>query len=294
MNGLNISSNKRKCRVEKAGSVCTRCQSLRLDCSLHSSSAVKFARPNTASGSPQHIALRKDPSAPCDGQHPSLQLQKELVALYFNEIHDTHHSIFHRPTVEQNVVNEKLPNVLLYSMMALGARFSSNNIFRAVDPRQRGEQYAARARNLLDLTDISVTTIQACILLGTVSFSKSEMQSESLYYSVAVRLALILDLPRSRCDGEIERQVNLRSSSFALPIWKANEIVIKLVLILLPEVCSLVLLIHDGSLVLHRIEPSPTARLCGRLSSADKRRDILITQGQVAVQLWYTPSRVMV
>jgi hypothetical protein len=148
---------------------------------------------------------------PVGHDFPSLVLQKELVSLYFLVVHDTHHSIFHRPTVEKHVHDEEFPHVLLFSMMALGARFSDNQIFDGIDRRRRGDQYAERARKLLDLTDISVATIQACILLGTVSFSDSQTKSESLYYSLAVRLALILDLPNRKCDDQVERQVNLRS-----------------------------------------------------------------------------------
>ncbi|KAL4863286.1 hypothetical protein BDV12DRAFT_189794 [Aspergillus spectabilis] len=107
--------------------------------------------------------------------------------------------------------------------MALGARFSNNEIFAGIDRRQRGDKYAGRARKMLDLTDISVSTIQACILLGTVSFSDFQMRSESLYYSVAVRLALILDLPRRKCDDLVERQVNLRIwwSLYMIDIWSS-------------------------------------------------------------------------
>ncbi|KAL2795232.1 hypothetical protein BJX66DRAFT_337233 [Aspergillus keveii] len=107
--------------------------------------------------------------------------------------------------------------------MALGARFSGNCIFDGVDRRRRGDQYAERARKWLDLTDISVATIQACILLGTVSFSDSQTKSESLYYSVAVRLALILDLPNRQCEDQVERQVNLRIwwSLYMIDIWSS-------------------------------------------------------------------------
>ncbi|KAJ0423257.1 hypothetical protein BJY00DRAFT_310387 [Aspergillus carlsbadensis] len=107
--------------------------------------------------------------------------------------------------------------------MALGARFSDNRIFEGTDRRRRGDQYAERARKLLDLTDISVTTIQACILLGTVCFSDSQTKSESLYYSVAVRLALILDLLNKQYEDQIERQVNLRIwwSLYMIDIWSS-------------------------------------------------------------------------
>jgi hypothetical protein len=85
-------------------------------------------------------------------------------------------------------------------------------VFRDIDRRRRGRGYAKRAQTLLDLTDISLKTIQACVLLGTVCFSESQTKTEALYYSMAIRLALMLDLPRRRFSDEIERQVNLRGT----------------------------------------------------------------------------------
>ncbi len=76
-----------------------------------------------------------------------------------------------------------------------------------------GDRFAKKARGLLDMGDISVTTIQACILLGTFSYVGGASEAEALYYAVAVRLALILDLPRRSCDTELERQINLRGKS---------------------------------------------------------------------------------
>jgi len=133
------------------------------------------------------------------------------VGLYFLVVHDTHHSIFHRPTVEKQITDGEFPDILLYSVMALGARFSDNPIFANIDRRGRGDQYTQRARELLDLADISVTTLQASILLATVCFCDSQTGTEALYYSIAIRLALILDLPNRECDSQVDRQVNLRS-----------------------------------------------------------------------------------
>ena len=52
-------------------------------------------------------------------------LQKDLVQQYFRAIHDKHHSLFHQPSVERDLDNGTLPDVLLYAMMALAARFAS-------------------------------------------------------------------------------------------------------------------------------------------------------------------------
>lgn len=66
---------------------------------------------------------------------------------------------------------------------------------------------------LFDMTDISVTTIQASILLGTICFAESKTEAEALYYAVANRLAQVLNLAHRHAETETERQVNLRSQS---------------------------------------------------------------------------------
>lgn len=51
----------------------------------------------------------------------------ELVHLYFDFVHDQFHSLFHRPSLEEDVLNGTAPAVLLYGIMALSARFVSFN-----------------------------------------------------------------------------------------------------------------------------------------------------------------------
>jgi hypothetical protein len=149
------------------------------------------------------------------------------VLLYFQHVHDKHHSLFHQPSVELELENEQVPDILLYAMMALGARyvtgiffldlilrsirFSTSTSLAHTEPRYRGSEFVEKAKSLLDMTEISVTTIQACVLLGTISFSESKSEAEALYYAVANRLAFILDLLHRPVAEEIERQVNLRS-----------------------------------------------------------------------------------
>lgn len=53
---------------------------------------------------------------------PSNDLQQELVALYFDYIHDQFHSIFHPPTMMEHVKQGIAPRILVLGMMALSAR----------------------------------------------------------------------------------------------------------------------------------------------------------------------------
>lgn len=45
-----------------------------------------------------------------------------LVALYMDHIHDKFHSLFHRPTIMEDVAQHRLPEVLLVAIIALSAR----------------------------------------------------------------------------------------------------------------------------------------------------------------------------
>lgn len=78
---------------------------------------------------------------------------------------------------------------------------------------------------LFDMTDISVTTIQASILLGTICFAESKTEAEALYYAIANRLVQILNLAYRSTENETERQVNLRSqfSSSIAPFMISNK-----------------------------------------------------------------------
>jgi len=67
-----------------------------------------------------------------------------------------------------------------------------------------------RAGSLIDLRDISLCTVQACVLLGAYSITQGEAEAESVYYSAACRLALLLHLPNRPVEHELEREVNLR------------------------------------------------------------------------------------
>ncbi|KAJ9497072.1 hypothetical protein H2202_007544 [Exophiala xenobiotica] len=71
------------------------------------------------------------------------------------------------------------------------------------------------------MSDISVTTVQAAVLLGTICFADSNTEAEALYYAVANRLAQILDLAHRPTTNETERQVNLRIwwTLYMIDIW---------------------------------------------------------------------------
>lgn len=97
-----------------------------------------------------------------------------------------------------------------YYLSANEPRFSTNQAFKESCHWNRSSEYAKESARLLDLTDISLSSIQACILLGTVSRSEADAAAESVYYSVASRMANLLDLPNIPANNAIEKEVNIR------------------------------------------------------------------------------------
>lgn len=129
--------------------------------------------------------------------------RQEMVNHYFDVVHGTHHYLFHRPTFERDMRNNQLADVILCAVLSLGSRFSAA-------PQQQGHHFTERAYQSLDMRDPSLTTVQGCILLGTMCFVDGKSEAEALYYATALRLGLILNLPQKRCTSELEREINLR------------------------------------------------------------------------------------
>jgi hypothetical protein len=64
---------------------------------------------------------------------PPQSLCEEVVDLYFRFIHDTFHSLFHRPTMMQDVSQGTVSPVILYAMISLSARSVVSVLLRRID-----------------------------------------------------------------------------------------------------------------------------------------------------------------
>ena len=129
---------------------------------------------------------------------------------------------------------------LLTDFMLTSSRFSINPFFGDTKPRERGVVYAKESSRLLDLRDVSLTTAQACVLLGTVSITENEAAAESVYYCAACRIANLLDIANKLSDDRLEREINIRGNT--------SLILIKLC----TNIDSVVVSMHDRRVVLSR------------------------------------------
>ena len=66
---------------------------------------------------------------------------------------------------------------------------------------------------MLNLHDSSLTTIQACLLLGASAVTEGEGATESVYFSIACRMAMLLDLPNLPVATYIQQEINFRGEN---------------------------------------------------------------------------------
>lgn len=62
--------------------------------------------------------------------HPlTSSMRDEMVFHYFEVVHDTHHSLFHRTTFEVDIREGRIANGLVYAIVALGSRYNVVDCF---------------------------------------------------------------------------------------------------------------------------------------------------------------------
>lgn len=66
---------------------------------------------------------------------------------------------------------------------------------------------------------VSLLALQSCLLLHIIAFVEGDMESQSLYGALAIRMVQLLDLPRKLSSDRVERETQIRSKSrlFHLP-----------------------------------------------------------------------------
>ncbi|CAG7951638.1 unnamed protein product [Penicillium olsonii] len=196
---------RRKCDIRSPGLPCTYCSTRNLACTR----AESVKAPSVSDGSTP-VSRRDALSESEICTLPDQPLCGDLVQLYFDYVHDKFHSLFHRPSLMEDMHRGQAPEILMYGMLALSARFSSHPSFVDTDPRERGRGFAKRCEELLDLNDVSVTTIQACVLLGAIGVVDGKPASETIYYAVACRIAQLLDLPNCQAENRVEQELYIR------------------------------------------------------------------------------------
>lgn len=141
---------------------------------------------------------------------PDATLCQELVELYFRFVHIAFHNLFHRQTFLARVKEASIPKILFFGVASLSARFSTHPAFASTDPWDRGRPYLDETKRLLDLENTSLETIQACMLLASNASVEGDPMTESIYHSIAARMATLLDLPTMTTETLLEQEIHRR------------------------------------------------------------------------------------
>ena len=96
------------------------------------------------------------------------------------------------------------------SFLIFSVRFSTDPFFSNTNPPDRGAPLREEGCKLLDIRDVSLTTVQACVLLGAAHTADKDVVSENIYYAIACRMAQLLDLPNRPVSSVLERESNIR------------------------------------------------------------------------------------
>ncbi|KAH7006838.1 hypothetical protein EDB80DRAFT_717902 [Ilyonectria destructans] len=197
---------RKRCERPRRGTSCKFCITRKLECSM---SPKLDAESDKAYGLLKHHRIDTNLSSASAGPF-SEDLSEEMVGLYFQYIQGGFPSLFHEPSFMADVRDGTVPLILFYGVIGLSARFSRHPSLSNIDPWERGRPYAKEAERLLDLHVVSLTTIQACMLLGLNFVVEGESRTECVYFAIASRMALLLDLPNALAKTPLEQEINRR------------------------------------------------------------------------------------
>jgi len=144
----------------------------------------------------------------------------EIVDLFFRYFHVSFPNLFHPPSFKAAVADGSIPRILFFGVAGLAARYSTHESVAHIPAWERGRPYVEETERLLALHNTSITTIQACVLLGIAAATQGEPTTESVFYSIAFRMALILDLPNAETTSSLEKELNIRGTPFQCISWE--------------------------------------------------------------------------
>ncbi|GAB7358784.1 hypothetical protein MBLNU230_g4010t1 [Neophaeotheca triangularis] len=154
-------------------------------------------------------------------EHLTIELVRELIEYYLSYIHDKPHAVIHAPTLRRDVENGIITKPLLYSILALSARFHESPHVKSLGPR-----LAEEAKTILQnsLETFTLANVQAWIVLANNCGANAKSSAEALYFGIATRMAHILGLPNCRPeDNAVESELKIRIwwSLYMIDRWSA-------------------------------------------------------------------------
>ncbi|KFA46784.1 hypothetical protein S40293_06816 [Stachybotrys chartarum IBT 40293] len=156
---------------------------------------------------------------------PSKDVQEHLAEVYFENVYGQAYHLLHKPSYMRKLKNNTLPPVLVLSVCAVAARFSTNPKLNSTTRHfLRGEEWASHARNICTKRYEwpNITILTCLLILGLHEFGTCQGGRSWALGGQAIRMAFALQLhkdleydPNSRnghtklsfIDREIRRRI---------------------------------------------------------------------------------------
>jgi hypothetical protein len=111
-------AGKRKCTASAPNSRCHQCVKRQLDCSLRiQGSPGRLRQPSLLPATQQEML---------HALQPSHEIKDELVTLYLRHLHNQPHTLFHEPSLLEEVRSGTVSHNVLFGILGLSARYACN------------------------------------------------------------------------------------------------------------------------------------------------------------------------
>ncbi|KAI1854690.1 hypothetical protein JX266_000808 [Neoarthrinium moseri] len=127
---------------------------------------------------------------------PSMEIQTHLADVFFENIYGQAYHLLHKPSYMRKLKADALPPVLVLSVCAVSARFSSHPIFTNKPHFLRGEEWAAHARDIVTRRYEwpNITILTCLLILGLHEFGTCHGGRSWSLGGQAIRMAFALQL----------------------------------------------------------------------------------------------------
>ncbi|EWZ77705.1 hypothetical protein FOXG_17084 [Fusarium oxysporum f. sp. lycopersici 4287] len=148
---------------------------------------------------------------------PSKEIQEHLAEVFFDNIYGQSYHLLHKPSYMRKLKNGTLPPVLVLTVCAVAARFTSSPLVSSSGPEfLRGEEWASHARDICTRRyEWPNLTILTCLLiLGLHEFGTCQGGRSWALGGQAIRMAFALQLHKDLEYDPLDRNGTKTQLSF--------------------------------------------------------------------------------
>lgn len=153
-----------------------------------------------SSGRPTSLQVqeREDSKLLTEGREalPPMEMREHLADIFFEAIYGQAYHLLHKPSYMRKLKMDTLPPVLVLSVCAVSARFSSHPTFANIPNFLRGEEWAVHARDIVTRRYEwpNITILTCLLILGLHEFGTCHGGRSWALGGQAIRMAFALQL----------------------------------------------------------------------------------------------------